>query len=597
MTFFSFVSLFGGLALFLYGMEVMSNGLKKNSGDALKRGLEKVTQNALVGVLTGMLVTAVIQASAATILLAVGLISAGVLNLRQAVNIVLGANIGTTVTAQIIRLMDIDSSGSSILELFKPSTLAPLALMIGVILIMFVKKHNSRMLGDIFIGFGILFSGLLNMTAAVAPLAQSEAFVDILVKFAERPVLGILAGLVITVIVQSSSATVGMVQALSSTGVLTFNMIYPLIMGINLGTCVVTAALCSIGSSKDAKRTGLAHIIFNSVGTLLFMLVMSILHSAGVFDTLWVKVVNSGAIADFQTFFNVATAAVLLPFTGLLVKLTLVLVKPEKGEEGPYPELRALDEKLFISPSVALAEASKSIGIMGEAAKANLQDSFKQLTSYEAARKDYMELCEERIDQFADANENFLIKLSTHVQSKSNNQEINILMQIAPNFERLGDYAIDIERLAFRLVSDNLTFSPRAKTELDFIYRAVDEITTMTVQAFQTNDNELAKRVEPLEEVIDDMVVLLKNRHIERLKAGTCTISAGLVFMETMTYLERAADQCSSIAMLMLGRENEEILRNHHEYLRELHKGEDPSYTNELNRQRERYFDPIETLD
>ena len=301
MDIFSVIKLFGGLAMFLYGMEVMGDGLKNVSGSALKNVLGKATQNVVMGVITGMLVTAVIQSSTATIVLAVGLISAGILNLKQAVSIVMGANIGTTITAQIIRLMDIDSTGSLVLEFFKPSTLAPIALIIGVILIMFVKSNRSATSGEIFVGFGVLFSGLINMTAAVEPLAQSQEFLDLMSRFSDKPLLALLIGLVVTVIVQSSSATVGMIQAISVTGAMSFNLIYPLIMGINLGTCVTTAMVCSIGSSKDAKRTGIVHIAFNVIGTIVFMILMTIIRSVGLLPELWTSVVNSGDIANFQT--------------------------------------------------------------------------------------------------------------------------------------------------------------------------------------------------------------------------------------------------------------------------------------------------------
>ncbi|MBR6501791.1 MAG: Na/Pi cotransporter family protein, partial [Firmicutes bacterium] len=291
------IRLLGGLAMFLYGMEIMGDGLKQSSGDALKNFLGKLTQNTVLGVLTGALVTAIIQSSTATIVLTVGLIGAGILNLRQAVSIVMGANIGTTVTAQIIRLMDIEAGGNSILVFFKPDTLAPVALIIGIIFIMFIKKEATKNTGMIAMGFGVLFTGLMSMTAAVDPLAESPVFVDVIQRFSNMPMLGIIIGLVTTVIVQSSSAMVGILQALSSTGVITFELVYPMIMGINLGTCVTTAMVCSIGSSKDAKRTGAVHIIFNCIGTVLFMIAMTALRAMGYFPGLWESVSNSGDIA------------------------------------------------------------------------------------------------------------------------------------------------------------------------------------------------------------------------------------------------------------------------------------------------------------
>jgi len=592
MDIFSIIMLLGGLAMFLYGMEVMSDGLKNASGTALKRVLEKVTSNVFMGVLTGTLVTAVIQSSTATIVIAVGLITAGILNLKQAVSIVLGANIGTTVTAQIIRLMDIDSGGNMILEFFKPSTLAPIAMVAGIILIMFVKKSNSKPLGEIFAGFGVLFIGLLNMTGAVEGLEDSQLFVDMITKVTEIPVLSIIVGLVITVIIQSSSATVGILQALSSTGTLTFSLVYPMVMGINLGTCVTTAMVCSIGSNKDAKRTGIIHIVFNVIGTVLFMGVMTILRTCGAFPELWNSVSDSGAIANFQTVFNLLTAFVLLPFSGLLVKLSMKIVKDDPKKDFVKP-FRVLDEKLFISPDIAVAEAEKAIAEMGMTAANNLSLSFNMFDNYSAEDAEMIRAREDRIDEFTDTCDNFLVRLSRHAKSGAQTRAINRLMQTNTNFERIGDYATDILEFAESMKRDGTAFSSGAKRELELMCSAVKEIVELTVSAVENGDLSIAEKVEPLEETIDDMIALLKDRHIERLKLGTCLVSSGLIFVETLTYLERAADQCSSIALLLLARENAEIMSNHHQYLRELHKGAKREYTEELNRRRLQYMEPL----
>ncbi|MBP3660323.1 MAG: Na/Pi cotransporter family protein, partial [Oscillospiraceae bacterium] len=340
------VQLLGGLAMFLYGIELMGDGLKNSSGAALKRVLEKVTGNVLMGVLTGTLVTAVIQSSTATIVLTVALIGAGVLNLRQAVSIVMGANIGTTITAQIIRLGSIESDGSWLLWLFDTDTLAPIALVIGIILIMFIKKKNTKAIGDIAIGFGILFVGLNLMTDGVKPLIGTSAFTAF-VGFLNNPMFGILFGLILTVIVQSSSATVGMLQTVAQVpgSGITFAMAYPVIMGINLGTCVTTAMVCSIGSSKDAKRTGVVHIAFNTIGTIVFLIVMLIMQKLKVFgEAFWLSNVDSGGIANFQTVFNLLTAVALIPFTNALVALSKAIVKEEPEKAPLHPELTGLSE-------------------------------------------------------------------------------------------------------------------------------------------------------------------------------------------------------------------------------------------------------------
>lgn len=597
MNFFSVVKLLGGLAMFLYGIELMGDGLKNSSGAALKRVLEKVTGNVFIGMLTGTLVTTVIQSSTATIVLTVALIGAGVLNLKQAVSIVLGANIGTTITAHIVRLMDIESNGNFFLELCKPETLAPLALVIGIILIMFVKRKNAKTVGDIFVGFGVLFSGLLSMTGAVAPLEDSQAFRSILAQLSDTPVLGILSGLGLTVIVQSSSAMVSMLQALSKTGAMTFSMVYPVIMGINLGTCVTTAMVCSIGTSRDAKRTGVVHIVFNVIGTVAFMIVMTILQRNNVWgETFWNGTVGISEIADFQTVFNVITALLLLPFTSQLVKLSKWLIKDEAPEQMPHPELQVLNEKLYISPAMALSEATKAVAAMGAVAKENFARGCRQLEKYDEVLAKAVDEDEHCLDLFADQSDRFMIGLSKVIESDADDKQLDLLMQTVPSFERIGDYATNLVELSQRLVSEGVEFSESAKLELRLITSAVNEILNKTVDAFTANDNQAAKTIEPLEEVIDDMVMILRDRHTKRLKSGACSVSSGLVFMETLTYLERASDQCSSIAVMMLARENESILQNHYEYLRDIHSGNDAAYMAEKNRRREQYMEPLKNI-
>lgn len=590
------IKLLGGLAMFLYGIEVMGDGLKNSSGAALKRVLEKVTGNVLIGVLTGTLVTAVIQSSTATIVLTVALIGAGVLNLKQAVSIVLGANIGTTITAQIIRLSSIEAGDNWFLMLFDTDTLAPVALVVGIVLIMFVKTKSSKTVGDIFIGFGILFIGLDLMTGAVDPLAQTDAFKNVLAQF-NNPLLGLAAGLVLTVIVQSSSAMVGMLQALSVSGVMTFSMVYPIIMGINLGTCVTTAMVCSIGTSKDAKRTGIVHIAFNTIGTILFMIVMTILEANAVGGVgYWSRSVDSGVIANFQTVFNLVTAIVLLPFTNLLVKLSMAIIRDDEPEKQVHPELHTLDEKLYISPAVAVNEATKAIAAMGSLARDNFASGCAQLLHYDESQLALIDANENSLDEFADHSNQFLIGLSKSVETESDDRQVDMLMQTVPNFERIGDYATNMVELAQRLLEDESEFSDVAKRELELISAAVVEILTITVNAFAHDDNEMAKTIEPLEEVIDDMVMILRDRHTKRLKNGVCAVGTGLVFIEALTYFERASDQCSSIAVMMLARNNDAILQNHYDYLRELHSGNDAAYRAEKNRRREQYIAPLRAL-
>lgn len=590
------IKLLGGLAMFLYGMEVMGDGLKQGSGTVLKNVLGKLTQNAVLGVLTGALVTAVIQSSTATIVLTVGLIGAGILNLRQAVTIVLGANIGTTVTAQIIRLMDIDSSGGSILAFFKPDTLAPIALIIGIILIMFIKKEACKNTGTIAIGFGVLFMGLMSMTNAVEPLSQSQTFVEVLSYFTNMPLLGIFTGLILTVIIQSSSAMVGILQALSVTGVMTFNVVYPLIMGINLGTCVTTALVCSIGSSKDAKRTGIVHIVFNCIGTVLFMIVMTIIKNAGGFPDLWERVVDSGIIANFQTIFNLITAIVLLPFTKVLVKIACLIVKDDEKEVEEHSELARLDKKLMIAPKMALAEVNKLVVTMTKLAKDNVALSYEQFKGYDVKRSELIDDNENKLDTFTDRADNFLIELSRYIETESDNRFLNMQMQCLRDVERIGDYATNFDEMAKKFADAELSFSESAQKEIAILNDAVQEILRLTLEALEKENDYLIRRIEPLEEVIDDMVLLLKNRHTSRLCQGICSINSGLIFMDMLTYYERMADQCSNIALLMLGKNNEEIMKNHHSYLHELHASGNQDYVAEQENRKKQYMTQLESI-
>lgn len=589
------VQMLGGLAMFLYGIEVMGDGLKNSSGAALKRVLEKLTGNVVTGVLTGTLVTAVIQSSTATIVLAVALIGAGVLTLKQAVSIVLGANIGTTVTAWITTLAFIESGDNWLLWLFDTDTLAPIALAIGIVLIMFIKSKKAKTVGDICIGFGILFVGLMNMTGSVKGFASSPAFIEILAKFSDSPILGIISGLVLTVIVQSSSATVAMLQSLSATGALDFSAVYPIIMGINIGTCIVTAFYCFVGhSSRDSKRTGVVHVVFNTIGTVLFMIAMSIMQHNNVFGAeFWTQKVDSTVIAVFQTTFNLITAVVLLPFTDYLVKLSILVVQNAPVKASAHPELLTLSENLYISPAVALGETTKAVAAMGALAQKNFALGCEQLLKYDPETCDKINEDEDCLDQFADASDHFLIGLSKNIESEAEDRHLDMLMQSVPSFERIGDYATNFVELAQKLKEENTEFSDMAKNELKLLCNAVNEILDVTIRAFDSNDNTVAASVEPLEETIDDMVVILRDRHTKRLKKGECVVDIGLVFMEALTYLERAADQCSSIAIAMLARENEAIMHNHHEYLRTIHESSEKSYLSQKEMRHKQYVLPL----
>ena len=463
---------------------------------------------------------------------------------------------------------------------------------------MFVKTKSSKTIGDIFVGFGVLFVGLSLMTDGVKPLIGTTAFVSF-VKFLQNPLMGILFGLVLTVIVQSSSATVGMLQTVASVpgSGITFAMAYPVIMGINLGTCVTTAMVCSIGASKDAKRTGIVHIAFNTIGTILFLIVMTVLQKLAVFGVdFWVRSVDSGNIANFQTIFNLVTAIALIPFADVLVKLSMLLVRDDKPEPDRHPELHTLDEKLYISPAVAISEAVKAAAAMGNMARINFEKGCRLLEGYDPVIAKEVDQDENLIDQFTDHTDRFLIGLSKNVETEWDDRQLDMLIQTVPNFERIGDYATNLVELSEQMQRENAVFTETAKKELALICKAVNEILQVTVDAFAKGDNEAAKAIEPLEETIDDMVMILRDRHTKRLKSGACSVNAGLVFMEALTYLERASDQCSSIAVMMLARNNENILQNHYDYLREVHAGNDTDYRSEKERRRRQYIQQLKEI-
>ncbi len=596
MTIFNVISLFGGLAMFLYGMEVMGDGLKQCAGDTLKRVLGKLTQNPLLGLLTGTLVTGIIQSSTATIVLTVGLIGAGILNLRQAASIVMGANIGTTITAQVVRLMDIDAGAGSFLNFFKPDTLAPIALVIGIILFMFVKKNSNRSIGLICLGFGILFMGLMLMSNSVKPLAESKAFENVIAYFTDVPVLGIIIGLVFTIVIQSSSAMVGILQALSSTGIMTFNLIYPIIMGINLGTCVTTAMVCSIGSSKDAKRTGVVHILFNVIGTVIFMIAMTVLKYVGAFGDLWGSQVDSGGIANFQTLFNIITAVLLVPFTNLLVKISCKIVKDGDTKENKYPELSALDTKLMVSPSLALTGASKCINAMASTAAENFDLAFNNYQNYNQKLIDRINENEEKLDVLTDKLDDYLVALAPNTPKGELYDKLNYYTQCLSELERIGDHLVNISETATEINKSGERFSTTANKELEITRDAVNKILGYSLKAVTELDVEVARKIEPLEEVIDDLVAAMRKKHIERLHAGICTTYTGVHFLDILTTLERISDHCSNIGLLTLSLYDESVTESPHNYARYLHSGKDDMFNEIFDLYYKIYFDRLKAL-
>ena len=598
MTIFNFISLFGGLALFLYGMQLMGDGLKKGSSGALKAAMEKVTNNPLVGFLLGLAVTAVIQSSTATIVLTSGLVGAGVLTLHQSIGIILGANVGTTITGQIIRLLDLNADGGAWLNLFKPSTLAPLAAIAGILFIMAIKTPHSDTVGSITMGFGILFTGLLNMTAAVSPLGESPAFAQMFSGLADAPVLGFLAGTGVAFLIQSSSATIGILQALSMTGALTFGSVYAIIIGVNIGDCVTTAIVCSIGSKADAKRTGVVHIIFNLCASVIIITALTVLHHAGALDGLWGQTMTSGAIANVHTIFRLSTAVLLLPVCGQFEKLSRVLVKDDQqiGENVDH-ELSQLDEKFFASPALALSAASDAISAMARLARTGVMSAMGVLEQYDAHTIEVINENEEHIDKLADHVDNYLIRLSPHMPSGHGSDMLNYYIQCFGEFERIGDHAVNLTENAQEFLDRSASLSPTAHQELMVLREVLGEILDYTYKAFAATDYEAARHIEPVEEVVDDLVATLRANHIRRVRDGQCTVYAGLTFLDILVNVERIADQCSNIGVFTLSMTDERIMNNHHDYIHALHQGKDPLFNRAYQEAHDKYFDELKRIE
>ena len=598
MTIFNFISLFGGLALFLYGMRLMGDGLKQGSSAALKKAMEKVTNNPIIGFLLGLLVTAVIQSSTATIVLTSGLVGAGILTLHQSLGIVLGANVGTTITGQIIRLLDVNADSASWMNIFKPSTLAPVASIIGILLIMAVHTRNSKTVGNIAIGFGILFTGLLNMTASVSPLSESESFASMFVSLADKPILGFLAGTGVAFLIQSSSATIGILQALSVTGALSLSSVYAIIIGVNIGDCVTTAIVCSIGSKADAKRTGMVHIIFNVCASILVIVGITLLHNFGALNAIWDRPITSGGIANVHTLFRLISAVVLLPVCTQFEKLACRLIKDDKqvGESVDH-ELQQLDEKFFASPALALSSANDAISTMARLARNAVSDSVDLLFNYDRRGVEVINENENHIDSLADHVDNYLIHLSSHVATDHDNDLLNYYIQCFSEFERIGDYAVNLTESATEMVEKDMPFSETAKKELALLKEALLEITGYAYEAFIGVNAEQARHIEPVEEVVDDMVATLRNNHIKRLRNGQCTVYAGLEFLDILINIERIADQCSNIGVYTLAQSNPGVMQSHHDYIQHLHQGADPVFNAEYQEISRKYFSKLAEIE
>ena len=538
----SIVQMIGGLALFIYGMTTMGKGLERAAGSKLEKTLEKMTGNVFTALIMGMVVTMVIQSSSATTVMVVGFVNAGIMTLKQSVGVILGANIGTTVTAQILRLSGGDGSGNLFMDLLKPKNLAYIIVLVGVIIMMLAKKRRTRDVADIFTGFGILFIGMSVMESAVAPLADLPQFADLFAAIS-NPVLGVLVGAGVTAIIQSSSASVGILQALSTTGAITYSAAIPIILGQNIGTCI-TAFLSSLGGSKNARRTAMVHFYFNLIGSIAFLVATyAIQYTVGF--SFWENPIDKGGIANFHTLFNVTCTVLFLPFTGLLVKLAKWSVPTGETQEDP---LAKLEPRFLTTPALALDQAQRCIADMGEAAKGNYHLAVDPLFGGSAASEEIFREHEAFLDR-AEVEIGRYLTTIHNVRSVDQRRRTAEMMHSLSDFEKIGDYAQNIFDRADEFRQAGLSFSATAMNELHAMADAVSEVLDMTVEAYVTQSVSLARSVEPLEEVVDTMKEQLKSRHIERLGEGGCTMQTGIHFLDIVHDLEKISDHCSNIAI------------------------------------------------
>lgn len=576
-----FIKAIGSIALFIYGMTILGGRLEKLSSGRMEKVLEKLSNNVFKSVMLGALVTAAVQSSAATTVIVVGLVNAGILRLSSAIGVIMGANIGTTITGQILRLGDLENNDNvgAVLKLLSPTTLAPFIAAVGLIIFMLSKKESVKTIGEILIGVGILFTGMNSLTEAVSPLSELQAFRDLFATL-KNPILGIIVGAVVTILLQSSSASVGILQTISTTGVLTFSAAFPIIMGQNIGTCV-TPIISAVGAGKNAKRAAAVHLYFNIIGTILFLVVVYALQGL-IGLPFWDKSIDMGGIANFHTFFNIVVTLCFIPFTKLLEKLAMITIRDKKTEDGtPVSEFTApaLEDRLLVSPSLAVQQASNTALAMGNLAFYNFENMRGLFTgNYDEKLIASLKDNEENIDRMEDRLNAYLVKINECELTDFENRRVTELLHLSSEFERIGDYTMNLIEDAEKLHENSVTFSPEAIRELDVISRACEEIIGMAIRCVELNDAALAAKVEPLEETIDYLNETLKARHIERLKEGKCVVESGVNFLDLLINLERISDHCSNIAVYVIGSQKNNTVINRHEFIQNAHAAKDESY-------------------
>ena len=587
MSVYDILNLLGGIALFLFGMHTLSAALEKLAGGKLEHWLEKATSRPIKGVVLGAIITAVIQSSAATTVMIIGFVNSGLMKLSQAIGVIMGANIGTTATSWLLSLQSIDGSeGFSVLNLLKPTTFTPILAVIGVILIMFTKSDRKKTIGTILAGFAVLMFGMNAMSSATAGLEQNETFCNILMMFS-NPILGVIAGAVLTAVLQSSSASIGILQSIAiSTGKVTYAIALPLLLGQNIGSCV-TALISSIGANKPAKRVAVVHLYFNVIGTVLFLSVFYLINA--FIDLPFMQdSLNAVGIAVIHTGFNILTTALFLPFTKKLERLACLTVRDKPGEKKQDAPM--LDERLLKTPSVAI-EQCRNVSIrMAELTLETLRTSLEVVMEYDQKKCNEVIDNENSIDLYEDKIGSYILKISSKDLSETDSKIVSMMLHTIGDLERISDHAVNIIEAAGEMHTKKIKFSDQALRELKVMIKAVSEILDMSINSFINADVNLAKCVEPLEDVIDQLRNELKSRHIERLRSGKCTIELGFILQDLLTNFERVSDHCSNIAVYLIQINDNSM--DTHEYMNELKKLDRSEFMDEFNDCSKKYILP-----
>ena len=582
MDIFGVLSFVGGLAMFLYGMSAMGDGLTKLSGGKLEYLLEKLTSKRIMAVLLGAGVTAVIQSSSATTVMVVGFVNSGIMKLNQAVGIIMGANIGTTITSWILSLTGIQGDNVFI-KMLNPSSFSPILAIIGVFMLMLAKSDKKKNVGTLLTGFSILMFGMHTMSSAVSPLADVPEFTGLLVKFS-IPVLGVLAGTILTAVIQSSSASVGILQALCATGSVSYAVAIPIIMGQNIGTCI-TALLSSIGTSRNARRTAMVHLYFNIIGTVLFLVLFYGINAFVHFPFLETSA-NAAGIAIVHSGFNIFATLILFPFADGLVKLAKLTI-PDGPEEKADEAVQMLDTRFLDSPAFALQQCKVAAAKMAELTETGLVTSVDLMASYNEADAENVDILEKKVDHFEDALGTYLVKLSSEKLSPKDSQTLSMILHCIGDFERISDHARNIKEAAQEMHDKQLVFSEKAQEELKVFERAVHDVLDLTMTSFKNGNLNLARQVEPLEEVIDGLSLDVKQRHVRRLRKGKCTIELGFILSDVITNFERVSEHCSNIAVCLVQVNEDEF--DTHAYLDELRQEDNKDFQSKVLACREKY--------